>query len=54
MVKDIEVKDKLPTVLKDLIGNEEKVRQLETNIKKMGIIDATDRIVDEVLKLMKA
>ncbi len=54
MIKDQEVTEKLPEVLGSLLSNSGKVQQLEDNIKAMGILDATDRIVDEVVKLIKA
>lgn len=52
MIKDQNVTGELPDVLKSLLADNTKVQELENNIKAMGILDATDRIVDEVLKLI--
>ena len=53
LVKDIEARNELKVTLFDLLNNEEKQRLLANNIVKLGFPDATDRIVDEVVKLLK-
>jgi UDP-N-acetylglucosamine--N-acetylmuramyl-(pentapeptide) pyrophosphoryl-undecaprenol N-acetylglucosamine transferase len=53
LVKDIEAREKLGSVLFDLIDNENKQKELSINIVKLGFPDATDRIVEQVVKLLK-
>lgn len=50
MVPNGAVKEKLITVLLDLLNNEQKIHQLEINIGKMAITNADERIAEEILK----
>ena len=53
LVKDSEAKTNLIPQIIELIANEEQQKTLSTNIKKLGIADAADRILIEILKLVK-
>lgn len=53
LVKDIDSREHLGEVLFSLIKDDEKQKSLSENILKLGIPDATDRIVAEVSKLLK-
>ncbi len=53
LVKDNEAREKLSSVLFALISDEKKQQELSKNIIKLGFPDATERIVDEVVKLLK-
>ena len=53
MIEDSEAKLNLIGAALDLLSNEEMKKQLSTNIKKMGIADGAERIVDEILKVIK-
>jgi UDP-N-acetylglucosamine--N-acetylmuramyl-(pentapeptide) pyrophosphoryl-undecaprenol N-acetylglucosamine transferase len=50
MVKDSEAKEGLMPVLLALLSNEEEQNKLRTNIGKLAITDADDRIATEILK----
>jgi len=52
MIKDSEAKLNLTGAAFDLLQNEEQQKQLSKNIGKMGIPDAAERIVDEILKVV--
>ena len=54
MIKDSEAKLNLIGAAFDLLKNEEQQKQLSTNISKMGIPNAAERIVDEILKVSRA
>jgi UDP-N-acetylglucosamine--N-acetylmuramyl-(pentapeptide) pyrophosphoryl-undecaprenol N-acetylglucosamine transferase len=54
MIKDNEAKLNLIGTAFDLLKNEEQQKQLSTNISKMGIPNAAERIVDEILKVSRA
>ena len=54
MIKDSEAKLNLVGTALDLLKNETLQKQLSVAINKMGIPDAADRIVDEILKVSKA
>ncbi len=53
LVKDTDAHNQLGTSLFALIDNKEKQKDLSQNILKQGIPDATDRLVEEVSKLIK-
>jgi UDP-N-acetylglucosamine--N-acetylmuramyl-(pentapeptide) pyrophosphoryl-undecaprenol N-acetylglucosamine transferase len=53
MVKDIEAKDKLMNTVFELLNDENRKKELAGNISKMAISDAAERIVSEILKVMK-
>ena len=53
LVKDIEAREQLGNVLFDLLNDEKTQIALSENIVKLGFPDATDRIVEEVVKLLK-
>ena len=53
MIKDSEAKLNLIGAAMDLLKNEEQQRLLSANISKMGIPNAAERIVDEILKVTK-
>ncbi|MCS6818545.1 MAG: undecaprenyldiphospho-muramoylpentapeptide beta-N-acetylglucosaminyltransferase, partial [Chitinophagales bacterium] len=50
VVKDSEARDKLVTTAVDLLANNDLQRELSENIKKMAIHNASERIVDVLLK----
>ena len=52
MIKDSEAKLNLIGGAMDLLKNEEQQKLLSANISKMGIPDAAERIVDEILKVV--
>ncbi|WP_459210685.1 undecaprenyldiphospho-muramoylpentapeptide beta-N-acetylglucosaminyltransferase [Aquimarina rhabdastrellae] len=52
MVKENELTEKFETVFKTLIKTEEQQNKLGKNIKELALPDATQRIVDEVERLM--
>ena len=54
MIKDSEAKLNLIGAAFDLLKNESQQQLLSSNISKMGIADAAERIVDEILKVSKA
>ena len=54
MIKDSEAKLNLIGTAFDLLKNETQQKQLSAAISKMGIPDAADRIVDEILKVSKS
>jgi len=54
MIKDAEAKLNLIGAAFDLLQNAAQQQQLSANISKMGIADAAERIVDEILKVSKA
>ena len=53
LVKDNDAHNQLGTSLFALIDNKEKQKDLSQNILKQGIPNATDRLVEEVSKLIK-
>jgi UDP-N-acetylglucosamine--N-acetylmuramyl-(pentapeptide) pyrophosphoryl-undecaprenol N-acetylglucosamine transferase len=53
MVKDSEAKVNLIGAAFDLLNDEAQCATLSKNIKAMGIADAADRIVDEILKVAR-
>ncbi len=53
MVRDAEAKTKLMSSLLDLANDEEKIKMLELNIKKMGNRNADEIIATEILKNIK-
>ena len=52
LVKDTEAREKLIPAVLGLLKDEESCQKLATNIKKLGIADAADRILDEIEKLV--
>ena len=52
LVPDIEAREKLGAAIDELLNKPEKMNQLATNISKLGIADATDRIVAEINRLL--
>ena len=53
LVTDIEASEKLIDVALELIKDEEKIKSLENNISQMAPVNATEKIVDEILKLTR-
>ncbi|MBO5963422.1 MAG: undecaprenyldiphospho-muramoylpentapeptide beta-N-acetylglucosaminyltransferase [Bacteroidales bacterium] len=53
MVKDIEARESLITVLDQIINDEQMQKNLSENIKNMGIRSADKRIVEEINKIIK-
>ena len=53
MIKDSEAKLNLIGAAFDLLQNEAQQKQLSGNIAKMGIANASERIVDEILRVSK-
>ena len=54
MIKDDEAKLNLIGVAFDLLKNKSLQKELSTNIKQMGIPNAAERIVEEILKVCRA
>ncbi|UKN03347.1 undecaprenyldiphospho-muramoylpentapeptide beta-N-acetylglucosaminyltransferase [Paracrocinitomix mangrovi] len=53
LVKDVEAREKLVDEAIQIMKSEDKGKVLSQNILKMGIADATDRILNEIEKLVK-
>ncbi len=53
MIKDVEIKEKLGDEILKLINNENKIKELEKNIKKLSKPDSAEEIANVVLKLIK-
>lgn len=53
LIKDEEAKPNLIPAAIDLLKDEARMRLLSENIKKMGIPDAAERIVDEIIRVAK-
>lgn len=53
-VKDAEAADVLQKRALETIHNDEKLKSLSENVKKLGLANSADVIADEVLKLIKA
>jgi UDP-N-acetylglucosamine--N-acetylmuramyl-(pentapeptide) pyrophosphoryl-undecaprenol N-acetylglucosamine transferase len=53
LVKDVEARERLGSALFELIKDEKRQEELSENIVKLGFPDATERIVEEVAKLLK-
>ncbi|MBP6732626.1 MAG: UDP-N-acetylglucosamine--N-acetylmuramyl-(pentapeptide) pyrophosphoryl-undecaprenol N-acetylglucosamine transferase, partial [Chitinophagales bacterium] len=53
MIKDTEAKVNLIGAAFDLLENETLQKELSTNIKQMAIPNAADRIVEEIMKVVK-
>jgi UDP-N-acetylglucosamine--N-acetylmuramyl-(pentapeptide) pyrophosphoryl-undecaprenol N-acetylglucosamine transferase len=51
LLKDSECREKLGSVVKELIGNNELCKEMSSNLKQLALPDAADSIVNEVLKL---
>lgn len=54
MVKDSEVKEKLIPLIIELTTDESKQNELKKNIAKLAIINADERIADEIIKILQA
>lgn len=52
MIRDNEAGEKLTPVAIDLLNNSDRMKQLATNIKIMAITDSSERIADEIYKLI--
>jgi len=50
MIKDSEVKEKLLQTIIDLANNETKQNEMKVNISKLAVVNADERVADEVLK----
>jgi UDP-N-acetylglucosamine--N-acetylmuramyl-(pentapeptide) pyrophosphoryl-undecaprenol N-acetylglucosamine transferase len=53
MVKDMDMEKDIVEVLDRVLKDEELRKEMSTNIKQLGIVDADERIVNEVLKIVK-
>ncbi|MBN2173242.1 MAG: undecaprenyldiphospho-muramoylpentapeptide beta-N-acetylglucosaminyltransferase [Bacteroidales bacterium] len=53
LIPNHEVQDKLQETVTDLIKNDQQQVEFISNLKKLAIKDASERIVDEILKLIK-
>jgi UDP-N-acetylglucosamine--N-acetylmuramyl-(pentapeptide) pyrophosphoryl-undecaprenol N-acetylglucosamine transferase len=53
LVKDAEAREILIAKALDLLGDNDKIKELETNIKKLAMPDAAERIAKECLALKK-
>lgn len=54
LVQDAEARNKLVPLTIDLINNEDKKESLEESIGRLGVPDADEKIVSEVMKLVDA
>lgn len=52
VVPNHEIAEKLPALVQELSANAGKRKMLEENIKSLAITDATEKICDEVIKLI--
>ena len=52
-VEDAEAPDKLLPLAVKTVNDDDKLRSLSENVKKMGLKNSADVIADEVLKLIK-
>ena len=52
MVKDNEAKEKLINTVLSLMNDEAMQQLLQTNIAKLGVTDADERIANEILKII--
>ncbi|NER18294.1 undecaprenyldiphospho-muramoylpentapeptide beta-N-acetylglucosaminyltransferase [Spongiivirga citrea] len=53
LIRENELDDRFENEFKSLLSSEEKQKELESNIKKLALANATSDIVDEVEKLLK-
>lgn len=53
LLKESDLEAQFEAVFSELISDEEKQRQLSTNIKQLALPNATKQIVDEIVKLIK-
>lgn len=53
LIKESDLDNEFESVLKDLVTNEEKQKELSQNIKKLALPNATKNIVEEIVKLIK-
>lgn len=53
MLKEVQLDTQFQPVFEDLLRNEDKQRRLGENIKKLAKVNATNDIVEEVIKLFK-
>lgn len=54
LLKEAQLDTRFQPVFADLVGNEEKQQSLSQNIKKLAKVNATNDIVEEVIKLLKS
>jgi UDP-N-acetylglucosamine--N-acetylmuramyl-(pentapeptide) pyrophosphoryl-undecaprenol N-acetylglucosamine transferase len=50
MIRDSEVKEKLLQIIIDLASNEAKQNEMKDNISKLAVVNADEKVADEVLK----
>jgi UDP-N-acetylglucosamine--N-acetylmuramyl-(pentapeptide) pyrophosphoryl-undecaprenol N-acetylglucosamine transferase len=53
LLKDIQLDTQFQPLFGDLISNEEKQQRLGANMKKLAKVNATNDIVDEIVKLLE-
>ena len=53
MIKESELDENFSSVFSDLVANENLQKQLSGNLKKLAKVNATNDIVDEIVKLIK-
>lgn len=53
MVKDMDMEKDVVEVLDKVLKDEDLRKEMSTNIKQLGIVDADERIVNEVFKIVK-
>ena len=53
MILDVDCRNKLASKVKDLLADDKLRGSLSENIKKMALVDADEKIVDEIYKLLK-
>ena len=52
MIPDGNAKEQMIPRVIDLMKDESRLKQLSANIKKLGLPDSSERIVDEIYKLI--
>jgi hypothetical protein len=52
MISDHDAVDKLIPEAIDLLNNSNRMKQYATNIKTMAIADSSEKIVDEIYKII--
>ncbi len=53
MVPDIQAREQLVDCMLEVMGNQEQKLELSKNIKQLGIVDASQRIAAEVIKIIE-
>ena len=54
MVTDADAGSQLVDTMLDTVADQERISSLGENVKKMALVDAAERITDEVEKIIKA